>query len=252
MNGTQEAPEENGPVAAQVLQGVRHDPYFTAPAAGGLDYPAERRNEALLAHLSHAVAHQPANLHLHLRRIRLAAALALPEPLAGAIADLFIVLGDKGQDLRKHILNTWKGPLSRQQLAMFRQALYAGIDAYTPLPAIRSRLSKGNGGRRHRIVVPLGAAANAADTEGMTGVFLETVRDLIDSGRLVEASEALEKALPEADETLWGEGAIELARLYRYLEDGESRARSWWAVLWRSNRSRAQAWAELVTQSGEP
>jgi len=248
MNKFSILPEKNE--VEVILQDIFFDPCFSIPEANGLDYPEARRDESLFDHLSYAVTQQPNNLHHHLRRIRLSAALGLPEMLAEAITDLFIVLGDKGGDLQERVLKSQENQLPEHWFSWLCRALRTGIDSHTPLPD-RSRLTKGNTGRSD-FVVPLQALEPEIPTrEHDAQMLLETVRDLLNCGGLEEACLLLENELPKAGDALWEEGALELARLYRYMEGGEARARSWWAMLWRQRRERALAWAELLTQGAK-
>lgn len=230
-----------------ILRRIAPDPCFAKPAASGLVYPEKWQDASLLIHLAYAVTRQPNNLHCHVRRIRAAAALALPEALAEAMTDLFIVLGDKGRDLREGMLKDWGERLPAEHLARLERALPAAIEANEPLP-VHARLTKGHAGRSGFVV------RSEAEQDGIPAgkqnvpAFLDTIRDLIDSGHLDEACTLLENELSRAETALWQEGAPELARLYRYVAGGEARARAWWAVLWRQHRERARDWAELLGQ----
>lgn len=232
-----------------LLRGLSIDVCFSKPGAGGLDYGERLRTQALLDHLAHAVARRPADLMVHVRRIRLAAALEHEAPLAEALADLFIVLGEKGKDLRTRALRDWGAGLSQPSREILERALADGTDGLAPLP-FRCRLSGGTAGRRGW-VEPYEAPADATGVPARAErVPLDTALDLIDSGQLDDACTLLETWLPQAEDEMWREAAPELARLYRYLDNGEQRARAWSSALRNASEDRARAWAALTGNGG--
>ncbi len=236
--------------AQALLAELSIDASFCTPAAGGLDYPEPQRSGALLDHLAHAVARRPGDLMAHVRRIRLAAALEREMPLAEALADLFIALDGKGAGLRARALWNWGTDLSSSSRELLERAHANGINANVPLP-FRCRLKRGNSGRTDWVESFEAPKVTDASPVNADRIAYETALDLIDSGRLEDACALFEAWLPGVGEHMWDEAAPELARLYRYLENGEERARALGAALQNSHRERAIAWAALLGREGE-
>ncbi len=107
------------------------------------DFPFPGLERPYLSHLEQRIARNPRDLLSHVRRLYLANALEDADAVAGALADLFLVLGEEGQQLRHRMLRLAESRLVPEQLAFFESHLERGLDGSEPTPATpRSRLSK--------------------------------------------------------------------------------------------------------------
>ncbi len=173
---------------------------LTAPAAG-------------VVYLGHRILENPSDLRSHVQRILLLIDAEMESDLQGALADLFIALGDKGGALKQRLLGLAAPHLSRTAAAFFRQRLEAGLKPWdTAVSRIRaSLLSLGYSGS-HEVVRRLapGAVAGYADV-------LAEARDYLEYGQIDAAREVLEQALRRDP----GDAAIaaELLEIYRSTRD---------------------------------
>ncbi|MBU0500654.1 MAG: hypothetical protein KJ558_01190 [Gammaproteobacteria bacterium] len=107
---------------------LKLDPAFTIPGEKSLRLSVEDRSEAK-RFLSYQLARTPDNLRQHAQRIFLLIANGENEPLFGALVDLFIALGDKGQDLRKRLLDLARPLLSTENHEFLSRHQRAGLEA---------------------------------------------------------------------------------------------------------------------------
>ena len=234
-------------VGKPTAQEVFTDAAFAVPEAGGFKYPAAIRGFSLLMHLGDRVARRPDDLRVHIQRIRLADSLNESDALAEAVSDLFIVLKDKGGELRSSLLKQYSRKFPEEWRNLLQTSFTSGMTESTPLPG-RSRLTMGSRGRRDFIVSTENASLGQTLAQSDMDVVKEA-RDMIDSGQLEEACLLLETGLPNAEEAVWQEGARELAQIYQYINDGEARAQAWWRVLSKASQPRAKYWADLLNQN---
>ena len=83
--------------------------------------------------LAAEIGRKPTNLHLHVQRIALWSSLGNAEEVAAAVVDLWIILGPRGQALRKRMLRTHRAALAQAGLAGCMEArLVEGADRYDP------------------------------------------------------------------------------------------------------------------------
>ncbi len=85
-------------------------------------------------HLAHISAREPGNLLNHVRRIYLHTALNENNQLFGAMLDLYLVLGDKGDRLRQRLLNLTNNLLSQNMQDLFISHQKKGLLSNQPLP----------------------------------------------------------------------------------------------------------------------
>ena len=107
------------------------------------DFPVPGLERPYLMHLEQRIARNPRDLLSHVRRLYLADALGDPDAVAGALADLFLVLGRHGKPLRRRVLKLVGTRLTADQVDFFESRLEQGLDASEAIPEIpQSRLSK--------------------------------------------------------------------------------------------------------------
>lgn len=114
------------------------DPAFVLEAERGLALSVEARSRVepreAWRWLAMRVARQPCDLRAHAQRVRLLAEVGEGARLFGALVDLFLVLGDKGRELRTALLATARPALDPDDHAWLRSHLVAGLPRETGLP----------------------------------------------------------------------------------------------------------------------
>lgn len=103
-------------------------------------------DEAMRIYLARKVAAAPADLLAHTRRILLARRCNDREEALGALVDLFIATGAKGQGLRQRLLDTCGPILSTKHRLMLADKMATGWPADTPSPSSASLLPSGKVG----------------------------------------------------------------------------------------------------------
>ncbi len=96
---------------------------FILEAGRGLTMPVEIADYPAWHYLSHCVLRAPDNLHNHTRRIRHCQKTSLNRFMAGAVHDLFVILGSKGENLRDRLFESSKHLMSTEQSNYFNQWL---------------------------------------------------------------------------------------------------------------------------------
>lgn len=188
---------------------LKLDPAFTIPGEQSLRLSVEDQGEAK-RFLSYQLARTPDNLRQHAQRIFLLITNGEREPLFGALVDLFIALGDKGQDLRKRLLDLSKPLLSAENHEFLRRHQKAGLEARHARTDLKgSVLSAGFCGS-----MPL--VSHERDQAGFEDPLQEAL-SLLEFGQLNEARQVLEQARLSnpADRRV----EEELIGLYRHARD---------------------------------
>ena len=107
------------------------------------DFPVAGLEVPYLRHLEQRILRHPRDLLSHVRRLFLARALGDNDAIMGALADLFLVLGPRGRQLRKRLFVFVEDQLTPRQCGFFAAHLENGIEATEAIPDIpESRLSK--------------------------------------------------------------------------------------------------------------
>jgi hypothetical protein len=172
--------------------------------------------------LAHAVTRKPADLRRHVQRITHLCEQGAAVALAGALADLFLVLGDKGLALRSRVLEQAAAVLSPAHLEWFRARLADGLAPHAAVPEGCVTLL-GSGATGATQLVTRSAAALVAPVPADDGSddLLELVSELILQGDLESACELLEAEIGVSP----AEPALqrELAKLLGHLGDRHKR-----------------------------
>jgi hypothetical protein len=202
----------------------QREPVFDVPGdtrlliEAGTGTGAYAGDEAVGDFLAHAIARNPANLRAHTQRIYLHRRRGDRVELIGALIDLFIGLGSRGQALRVRLLRECRSLLDESAYRHLAVAIRTGVAATDPLPpAQTSLLSKGVDGCA--VVVRGSGAAGTAVASGERD-FLAEAESHIEYGQLDEAKETLEQgiAIHPDDERLHKD----LLEVYRYTDDHEA------------------------------
>ena len=107
------------------------------------DFPVPGLEKPYLRHLEQRIVRNPRDLLSHVRRVYLASALNDSAAIAGALTDLYLVLGRAGRRLRRRLLSLVADQLGVDHLRFFESHLDCGLDeteATSDIP--ESRLSK--------------------------------------------------------------------------------------------------------------
>jgi hypothetical protein len=220
----------------------RPEPAFLADGRHGLRLDTQGSATEAKHFLAHAIARHPTDLKSHVQRIVLHAESHDPAIL-GAICDLFLVLGDKGQPLRRRMLS-------------LARPLLSGIDYHALLRLLEEVDSD------HGFLDNL--TTGAVLSHGITGVTrliikqtqqrdvledpLENARQQLEYGQTELAQETLEHALKDNP----GRLALHLALLeiYRHTRNRQQIEQTWQALQGQENPAQAE-WQRLRAQLDE-
>ncbi len=115
------------------LPGV--EPAFILDRWHRLSAPKLLDRDRLVSHFAHQVARTPSDLLTHTRRILYHIAKNDSSGVHGALLDLYLVLGDKGYELRRRMYHKSRLFFSSEQKEHFVFCQRSGIDRSHPLPA---------------------------------------------------------------------------------------------------------------------
>ncbi len=205
------------------------------------DFPFPGLEHPYLSHLEQRIARNPRDLLSHVRRLYLANALNDADAIAGALTDLFLVLGEEGQRLRQRMLRLVEEGLGEEQLAFFRSHLEHGLDGNEAMPATpQSRLSK-------RLLGTTKIVSRAETDDSAPQNPVQLARDSIANGHHDVAQAVLEGAL-DSDP---GDRQVSeaLLALYSNLNLRDSFTRTYTSMLGRHLASR-ELWDRLARSYG--
>lgn len=150
------------------------------------EFPVVGLDRDYIRHLERRILRRPRDLKSHVRRILALNELKDADWIAGALADLFLVLGNRGLALRERLLANVRKNLAATHAEFFARHLDRGLYPTDPMPSFeRSRLSKQVIGTT-RIVV--------AGSDDVSDAF-DVAREAAEAGRIDEAREMLEGLL---------------------------------------------------------
>ena len=202
------------------------------------DFPFPGLERPYLSHLEQRIARNPRDLLSHVRRLYLSNALGESDAVAGALTDLFLVLGAEGRKLRRRMLRMVEAQLEQEQRAFFNSHLEIGLDGSEAMPATpQSRLSK-------RLSGTTSIVSRTRSDNSVAENPVQLARDSIANGHHDVAQAVLEGAL----ETDPGNRQVSeaLLALYSNLDLRESFARTYTSMLGRHLASR-ELWDRLAS-----
>ncbi len=168
-----------------------------------------KSTEKFVDFMAQQTVRNPADLQHHLNRIDLYLQRENTEGLYGALMDLFIVLQDKGQPLRKRMLKKYYTQLDPEHRSILSARLAGKISEDDQIPFVKeSMLSNGRTGMIRLLV----KQSHVRDVKNRDAV--EDARDLIDSGQVGKAQVLLKKVLlinPQREDV-----GQELMTIYRH------------------------------------
>ena len=117
------------------------------------EFPVAGLDRDYVRHLEQRIVRRPRDLTSHVRRILMLNELRDADGIAGALADLFLVLGNRGRALKARLVETVEPRLTPEYASFFSEHVDQGLSPADAMPSLaRSRLSKQVGGTT-RIVV---------------------------------------------------------------------------------------------------
>ncbi len=150
------------------------------------EFPVIGLDRDYIRHLERRILRRPRDLQSHVRRVLALRQLEDADGIAGALADLFLVLGNQGRALRERLYFAARKHIAPSHARFFKGCLDRGLSSTDSMPSFeRSRLSKQVIGTT-RIVMAEGDASRDA---------LELARAAADAGQDDEARELLEGLL---------------------------------------------------------
>jgi hypothetical protein len=190
---------------------------FQEPSSNGLS-PLKGENHSQWAtHLAYISSREPNNLLNHVRRIFIHLKLKQSDPLYGAMVDLFLVLGDKGERLRRSLLQKSRKLLSQEQYDLFLTHLKHGLQPHYPLPASQHSVLGNFFGGEKRLV---SAQNDKQQSDTRESDPLELAREELNYGDIAVAQRILEEALLLSPKRLGLHyGLLEIYRHTRSLDD---------------------------------
>ncbi len=173
-----------------------------------LKFSAPVWNKAYAEHLQRRIERNPRDLRSHTQRVFMQFARGDALATFGALADLFIVLGKLGYDLRYSMLQHVAERLQAEHFQFLKQRLKMGLRADEQLPGgSYSRLSQG--GIENYPLVSQVDSSSQPDRGG----WLSLAQQCVSAGEVEQACRLLEQLL-EADPGDQ-EACTELLELYR-------------------------------------
>ncbi|VAW85378.1 hypothetical protein MNBD_GAMMA16-1661 [hydrothermal vent metagenome] len=165
-------------------------------------------------YLAHQVSRQPNILINHVQRIYLHAAAKNTEHTYAALLDLYLILGEKGEKLRKRLSFQCKKFLNAEQYNVLSELSLHSENAQNEYPVLA-----------HSILCRILSNRNIVSrTENNKELHVQNVideaRDRVDYGQVNEAQTLLEKALIESPER--ADIATDLLEIYRYTRNREA------------------------------
>lgn len=206
-------PSDEAPVA--VGAGTAVHVLFDIAGNRRLSLPDLASPYAGAVYLGHRILENPADFRSHVQRILLLNDKGDEIDLQGALVDLYIALGDKGEGLKLRLLELAAPRLSRTAQAFLRQRLASGLKPWeTAVSRMRSSLLSLGFSGVHELV---GRRAKRSVSAYANAV--EEARACLEYGQVDEAREVLERALRQdpGNDVI----AAELMEIYQYTRDDE-------------------------------
>jgi tetratricopeptide (TPR) repeat protein len=166
-------------------------------------------------YLGHRILENPADFRSHVQRILLLIDRGDEIDLQGALVDLYIALGDKGEGLKRRLLELAAPRLSRTVQAFLKQRMASGLKPWeAAVSRMRSSLLSLGFSGVHELV----GRREASNTSGYADA-VEEARACLEYGQVDEAREVLERALRQdpGNDVI----AAELMEIYQYTRDDE-------------------------------
>jgi tetratricopeptide (TPR) repeat protein len=204
-----------GAAPAEIGAGEAAHVLFDIAGNRRLSLPDLASPYAGVVYLGHRILENPSDFRSHVQRILLLIDRGDEPDLQGALVDLFIALGDKGEGLKRRLLDLATPRLSRTVVVFLEHRLASGIKSWeTAVSRMRSSLlSLGFSGVQEVV-----RRRDGADTSAYANA-VDEARSCLEYGQVETARDVLERALrldPRNDMV-----AAELLEIYRSTRDDE-------------------------------
>jgi tetratricopeptide (TPR) repeat protein len=184
---------------------------FHEPSSNGLSLPKGVDRDHWTTYLAYISSEQPDNLLNHVRRIFTHLKYKQSEQLYGAMVDLFIALGDKGERLRFNLLQKSKKVISQEHYDLFLTHFKQGLQPHHSLPASQHSVLGNFISGDMRFVTKHDTAQQTHNREIDP---LELAKEELNYGNTTVAQEILEEALLQSPARLGLH--YSLLEIYRY------------------------------------
>jgi tetratricopeptide (TPR) repeat protein len=190
---------------------------FHEPTNNGLSPPKGVDHDHWATHLAHISSQEPGNLLNHVRRIFIHLKGKQPEQLYGALVDLYIALGDKGERLRFSLLQKSRNLISQERYDLFLTYFKQGLQPYHSLPASQYSVL-GNFFSGEMRFVSEQKIEHQSDNRKIDP--LEIAKEELNYGNVTVAQQILEQAILQSPSRLGLHyGLLEIYRYTRSLDD---------------------------------
>ena len=201
--------------SAEVGAGAAVHVLFDIAGNRRLSLPDLASPYAGVVYLGHRILENPYDLRSHVQRILLLIDRGDETDLQGALVDLFIALDDKGEGLRRRLLELASSRLPRTTAVFLKQRLASGVKPWeTAVSRMRSSLLSLGFSGVHEVVRRRDGAGSSTYANAV-----EEARSCLEYGQVEVARDVLERALkldPGNDRV-----ASELLEIYRSTRDEE-------------------------------
>lgn len=198
----------------EVLRLPGMDPLFVLDNWTALSVLPYTDPERLSDHLAHQVSRAPGDLKSHTRRIHFFLNQGHVDGLYGAMLDLFVVLGNKGLDLRKRLLKIASKVLAKTQSQLLLDSLERGIYRFDPLPPTQYSVLCQFFPKGAQLIERRGVQHQDSTLDPLV-----EAREMIEYGQVEEAKQLLEEAV--LDSPLRQDLNEDLLEIYRYTRNAD-------------------------------
>ncbi len=156
-------PTSDEPAAAMVSSADTVEASLLPPTTRLVrEFPVIGLERDYVRHLERRILRRPRDLESHVRRILALNGLKDADGIAGALADLFLVLGRRGWSLRERLYIAVRKHIAPAHARFFKRHLDRGLSPTDVMPSFeRSRLSKQVIGTTHIVVTDDNASSDA-------------------------------------------------------------------------------------------
>jgi tetratricopeptide (TPR) repeat protein len=190
---------------------------FHEPISNRLSPPKGVDRDHWATHLAHISSQEPANLLNHVRRIVIHQKYKQPEQLYGAMVDLYIALGDKGERLRFSLLKKSRNLISQERYDLFLACFKHGLQPHHSLPASQYSVLGNFFSGEMRFVSEQEVTQH---TDNRRSDPLEIAKEELNYGNVTVAQQILEQAILQSPSRLGLHyGLLEIYRYTRSLDD---------------------------------
>ncbi len=192
--------------------------FFLLQDGNRLAIPKGLDDYSIWHYLSHRIVRRPSDLHSHTRRVLICRRPSLTLFLAGALHDLFLVLGNNGSQLRTHLFEASQLILNKSNNAYFQQWFIEQRRPHSENLQFSGALLS-NAALGKQSIKPMLVRKRRQPSTRYQSV-LQEVEDRINQGQISIAKALLEDTLAEGNSD--SELKNRLIEIYRHEQNWES------------------------------